>query len=466
MFARSFAGRSFSTFAFAIVAAAGVAHAQVQPVTPYYAVVSGDAGTLRSAPTSNAYSVATIPTGAVVIVDGETQGWTRVLYPAGLHAFVPATAGTVQGETVTLAAPEELFAASQLKGWGGSWKGLLDQPLPAGATLTLVEVVKDGEIALAYKVIAPNEARGYVGASSVRRATDTEVEAYRSKGNAIAALPATAAPVSTGGGTAQPTAIDLPAGYTQETRPVTIKRPEAPASTTTPNTVLPGANTTANTTTTPGSGTTPPGTQTTAVVETKAESLEKTFLRVWKEPVLSAEVDELIGEYERAIPQEALDTRKTAMNRRVEALKLRRDYRESLRRLEADRNVVDARQTELNQQLEEWASNRVYTIVGVLQPSTVYDGLRLPSMYRVVSVGGNSPRTLGYIRKTEGLDLDKHLGLIVGVIGDRTLDPSLQLNMISPVRVDPLRSPATLDVPMATRPSHTQPTTTQVDDTK
>ena len=97
MFARSLAGLPLVTIALV----AGAAHAQVTPVTPYYALISGDSATLRSAPTSNAYSVASIPQNAIVIVDGEASGWNRVLYPAGLHAFVPATAATVSGENPT-----------------------------------------------------------------------------------------------------------------------------------------------------------------------------------------------------------------------------------------------------------------------------------------------------------------------------------------------------------------------------
>ncbi|HEX2838249.1 MAG TPA: hypothetical protein VHN77_09010 [Phycisphaerales bacterium] len=456
MFARSLTGLPLVTIALV----AGAAHAQVTPVTPYYALVSGDSATLRSAPTSNAYSVASIPQNAIVIIDGEASGWNRVLYPAGLHAFVPATAATVSGETVTLARPDELFAASQLKGWGGSWKGLLDQPLPAGTTLGLVETIKEGDVAVAYKVIAPNEARGYVGASSLRKATDSEVESFKAKGNALAALPAMAAPVASNT-TSSPTSIDVPADQIVAPvggTPVTIKRETAE---------LPTPGNATNPTGTPANA--PGNTTTTAAApvktETRAESLERTFQKVWKEPVLSSEVDELIGEYERAISEETAQNRKTAMGQRLEALKLRRDYRESLRRLEAQKASVDSRQQELNKQLDEWASNRVYTIVGVLQPSTVYDGQRLPGMYRIVSVGGSAPKTLGYIKKGE-LDLDKYLGMIVGVIGDRTMDQSLQLNLINPVRVDPLRS--SLDTTVTATPAHTPASTvtTVPDDTK
>jgi hypothetical protein len=82
----------------------------------------------------------------------------------------------------------------------------------------------------------------------------------------------------------------------------------------------------------------------------------------------------------------------------------------------------------------------VYTIVGELRPSTVYDGKNLPLMYRVVSVGGTSPRTLGYLKPTKDVDVTKMINQVVGVIGEATMDRSLKLNIISPVKVDVLRS--------------------------
>jgi hypothetical protein len=61
-------------------------------------------------------------------------------------------------------------------------------------------------------------------------------------------------------------------------------------------------------------------------------------------------------------------------------------------------------------------------------------------MYRIVSVGGTSPRTLGYIRHSSELDLDRYIGQIIGVVGENQLDRSLQLNLINAVRIDPLRT--------------------------
>jgi hypothetical protein len=81
-------------------------------------------------------------------------------------------------------------------------------------------------------------------------------------------------------------------------------------------------------------------------------------------------------------------------------------------------------------------------------------------MYRVVSVGGSSPRTLGYVRKSSELDLDRYIGSVVGVIGEAQLDRSLMLNLITPVRVDPLRSADKLGIMPGVKNSETAPATT------
>ena len=43
----------------------------------------------------------------------------------------------------------------------------------------------------------------------------------------------------------------------------------------------------------------------------------------------------------------------------------------------------------------------------------------------------------------DNLDIQSKVGLIVGVIGEASIDPTLQLNIVSPVRVDPLKASTT-----------------------
>ncbi len=97
----------------------------------------------------------------------------------------------------------------------------------------------------------------------------------------------------------------------------------------------------------------------------------------------------------------------------------------------------------------------------MLMPSTVYDGNNLPLMYRIQSVGAVGQRTLGYLKPEGDLNVKDKVGLIVGVIGEASVDPVLQLNIVKPVRVDALRpSTGGTKLEVVTTPTTTTTTVT------
>lgn len=427
----------------ATLAGAPTVLAQVQSVQPYYAFVTQGETNLRCGPSQNFYSVQTLTTGVILVVDGESQGWSRVLYPVGSEAFVDAKDAKLDDKKVVLTKASQLRAINQTQGFGWSWKMLTESPLAENASLTFVDSVKEGEIVVGYKVVAPAEARGYVPSNRLRHATQSEVDQYWAAGKALPQLPnatiatAETAPKTDSGGIANTSDAMQNAG--------------AVAAGTNTSSIVADAET--NTITN--------------LSDPTPEQLERTFQKVWREPIASSEVDELIGQYEVALGKVAADQprRKAAIEQRIAALKVRRDYRDSLRKAEQGTQEVAQAEQQSQQQLDLAAAARVYNIVGSLQPSTVYNGERLPLMYRVVSVGGTSPRTLGYIRKTSDLDLDRYLGQIVGVVGENQLDRSLMLNLINAVRVDPLRATGNAITPA--QPNDTTPTNAQqIDPTK
>jgi len=85
-------------------------------------------------------------------------------------------------------------------------------------------------------------------------------------------------------------------------------------------------------------------------------------------------------------------------------------------------------------------------VVGRLTASVVYDGKRLPLLYRVQSIDEDSGRTLAYVVPAKGVDLSGSLGSIVGVAGVAHVDASSRLNIVTPQRVDKLRAGATAAV--------------------
>ncbi|MFA6043479.1 MAG: OmpH family outer membrane protein [Phycisphaerales bacterium] len=447
---------------------AAPALAQVQDVAPYYAVVQGKQA-LRSRDGERFYSVADLADKAVVIVDGEGKEWARVYYPAGLSAFVRAEDVTVEGSNATLAKPSKLKAANAASGYSGSYMSLFTGELAPGTVLKVMEPAKenDGPV-VGYRVAAPEGSKGYVEIRTLRRATDGEAAAARAKGS-VGALP------NSKPGDTKPTEAKGPETKPAETAVSGGDKPAAPAVdlTATPTTPAGDKPVEVVQKTDPNSpaGATPPATAPAATSTEEAatpsrvperkvsdlERLEPTFREVWKQPILNAEFDELLSEYERALADvPSTDARRRQqVQARIDALTLRQDFRNKLREQEDAKSKLDQNNVKLKTQLDEIAKSRYYTIIGQLQPSLVYNGRDLPQMYRVVSVGGTAPRTLGYLMKTDKFDLQKMVGMVVGVIGEAQLDRSLQLNIITPVQVDMLKS---VPVPaMATPPADSTP---------
>jgi hypothetical protein len=124
---------------------------------------------------------------------------------------------------------------------------------------------------------------------------------------------------------------------------------------------------------------------------------------------------------------------------------MRIELRDKMRKQAEARAAIEAGRGKVAEQLKIAEDGRVYTMIGQLQASTVYDGQKLPLMYRVVSVGGVSPRTLGYLKDSQEFALLGKVGAVIGVIGEAQLDRSLMLNVISPVRVDVLKPKSEAD---------------------
>lgn len=416
------------------------ASAQVQAVDPYWATVQSDKVPVRCYFTDTSYSVSELPRGFVVRVDAEGSLYARVAYPAKMTAFVQAEHGKVEGNVVKLTQASRLRAASTLAGFDGSWKALLDTPLAVGSELKFVENItnKEGAV-IAYRVQAPDAARGYIAMNAIRKATDAEAAAA---GNQVAPAPAKVEakkPDAPSGATTPPpattpttTTVAAPAPTTDLTQPT---QPTGQAPT---NPTVPATDVTASTP--QGGASTVNGTPSERKVGS-LEDLEATFQRVAKQPASEAEYDELMAEFQRTIDAQGpeMTGRKKQLTARREYLSIRRDYRDRVRAAEDAKRQLDANELQVRNSIAEIEKSRVYTIIGTLQPSTVYDGQRLPLMYRIQSVGGLSPRTLGYIKPDAKFDLDRKLGLVVGVIGNAEMDRELKLNIVTPVRVDVLR---------------------------
>lgn len=185
------------------------------------------------------------------------------------------------------------------------------------------------------------------------------------------------------------------------------------------------------------------------------EDLEQALVAARRLPreALDEALDELHAEFQRTLSAEqgkgqdekVLD----ALRRRVAWLDLRIETRDQRRALDAALAQASTSEQAFSSELRTWQAGRSYSMVGRLAPSAIYNGDRLPLMYRVQSIDPlTGPRTIGYLRPAQGERLDNRLGQIVGIIGSATDDDALSLRIIQPERVDVLDSSAFANAPI------------------
>lgn len=475
---------------------AGAAWAQTSPVEPYWAVITDDNTLMRSGfrDTVEYYPVAKLGKGVLVRIDGESKEWLQAEYPAEATAFVPfeAVSIDVNSATATLTKPSRLSAANINDGFKGSWRPLLASPLAIGTRLTLLEKNPvESTRGKAWVVAAPAEARGFVPTRSIRKLSVEEAASMlRAQGKEPAAglspmaktepTPAPA-PIPANDPNATPANVEAPSKVVDLRDPAVVPAKsgsepsfndqvvevkevntgefslpaQVDANSTQPDTrgllieVAPTAAATTKTepkTPSPAKadGKAPVASPTPATPRmNKYEGLESAFKAVGQQPVKDGEFSELIAEYEAAIAELPADRARlrTQLTQRLELLKIRADLQAQLRKIDEDRQAVSTERTVVEQRLADFEKARQYVVVGRLSASTIYDGVRLPLMYRVQAVGGASAgRTLAYMKPQDGVSADRFIGAIVGVVGQTNIEPTLKINIVTPIRIDPLEA--------------------------
>ena len=425
---------------------------QIKSVDAYYATVTKDNVPMKCADGGIFYAVAILKQGQVLRVDGEGPGWMRVEYLPGMKAYVKAAEVTPEagGKTIALSRPSRLMAAN-VQGTR-PWQFLLDSDLPAGTTFTVLETVKgtDGAVE-GYLVPAPAQARGYVKSDQLRRATPEETAAHA----------ATKAPADTGRTEA------AKAAATPETAPTTTpsNTDQTTAPTATPPT--PGATTPDGTPTQQtATNTTPAQPATPETPKLKAikdlETLRTMFNNAMQKVENEEEIKTVMAEFDRtttSLGDADEDQRlRQALASRKEALKLRLEVFETSKKIREASKAWNEKELQLQQYVNDVEKQAIYTIVGRIVPSTVYDGRRgMPLMYRVESADSSSTRTIGYVIPREGVDLLTVSGKVVGIVGESRMDEALRLNIVAARRVTVL-NPTTTPRPAAPTPSEDAPT--------
>lgn len=482
--------RPWSLAVSAIVAswlvAASPASAQVQDVEPHWVTVVSDHVNLRCGDGVVWYPVLQVDRGTTLRVDGKGFKWLRVAYPAKAVAFVRAEEAepTADGRSVRLTRPSRLIAANLHSGLDGSWKALLDRPLAPGAQLPLLGRVQDASGAVvAYRVRPPSEARAFISEDFVRPATQEEIA--RATGLAPDAAEKTQrAPTlakakrdaATGERTpprpAQPAAPPqaeqasqpvptIAAAPAQAAEPVTLEDVlsqygQTPAQRAAQKTTEQAAKQAAEEA---------PRAQRSAAAAPEAagrasvaapafdadrplptlQDLQEAFVQVMAQPVASAEIEPLIHEHERLLASLRGKPRQEAavahLQRQIALLRIKADLQRNMRRLEEAAERAALASSQIERKIASLESERLYPIRGRLVASALYDGKRLPLLYRLQSIDGPTPVTIAYVLPDHELDLAAKLGAVVGVEGEKTIDPDLGAPLIRPSRVEVLYRP-------------------------
>ncbi len=447
---------------------AQAASAQGRDVEPYFVTVTAEQAFLRSGDLRSYYPIATLKPGTVLRVTGESGNWLRVEYPRGLRALVRADHATldqVEG-IVTLSRSGALKALSDTRyGIDGSFRDVQGPETPATTRLKHHRTEQSSRGVVFYIVDAPQGAAGFIESAQARRSVPSEIQAYRAsleaedQGQALPEPP-----------TQQPTQapVEQEAPQAEEEDRPTVMEPMRIEGAGTPPATDPIQTNPAAPRTNPVQDS-PAGQPVEMEMRTEPEqpgdaldplpsleALSAAFDAVRRQGTLEAEVDELEAAFQRvlAATPDILENEsvRTWLQQRLSLLEIRKQLQKTLQDVaEAQAKLKEGNQ-ESDQAMARLRESAIYDYVGKLEKSAVYNGNRLPLMYRLVSVGDGAPRTLGYIEPTEGLDLDRKLGVLVGVSGGGSNRADLRLSTIDATSVVVLRSEESEKVQYATEP--------------
>ncbi|MGP1346431.1 MAG: hypothetical protein ACTS3F_07170 [Phycisphaerales bacterium] len=429
-----------------------------------YITVSGEQPvSLRCGSQDIWYAVVEVPPGTVLAGDQQLgTGWWSVAYPGGVPVVVPVE----EGRLVNPTGPVEITEPSTLKAFNmmepvreECYRRVLAEQLRPGARLRFIRTINDREGNVGgYLVHPPSEARLWIDGRSVRSATQAEVDGYMAAQRARQeeaeapqappeepvggqdapdeGSPAEMDPVSPGDGDAEG---DARAGESGDAEGAgSDERPTGAGG-------QAGAADTGDAVGEEGPDSEPEAPEATPAERAAARisALDIALQSTVRAPLETAEFDQLINRYQQAgrsldadsDPDGALAR---AIGERVALLELRSELQAAQRELLAIKESgteVDQRNQEL---LERARATRRYSVVGRLSTSTVYDGVALPRLLRIVSVEGDRGRTLAYLAPGEEQNFDLLLGRIVGVSAPPPAESNARVPILVPSAVDAL----------------------------
>jgi hypothetical protein len=418
---------------------------------PFIAVVTADNVYVRSAPSvQSSYPFGKLKRGDLVRVGEESFGWACVQTEgpafAQIYGVVPADSRVTvseDGTTLSVNAKSELRApniSTPDASLAASWKQIAR--LEPGATLSVVDRV-DSERDSVYRVRLPAVAEGWVNMNFLRKASQAEAAKFNaSTPEEVATMaaadmltqqvqPPAAAPVD--GGTA--------AGATDAAVPDIAGTNDAPIDATGTATgaapdevIVTGAAKASAPTPPPAPVKTPEQIAFERRRATMAD-LEGLYSTIRGQTKAEAELHALRGRYlELAMVASGDPEIVSRANGRAEQLRLEIEVQSRIIELERMKARVEGERDSIASVARAIEARSEYTVVGILNASLVYDGERLPLLYRIQDP--STGQTVAYVSAGPGFQLSTMLGNLLGVRGDKSYDEALRVDVVVPRTVD------------------------------
>ncbi len=416
-----------------------------------WCVLTGDNVYVRVAPdTQLGYPFAKLDKGAVVKVVERENGWARVVAEGpsfmGGTAYVLAdsrAALSQDGKSLTVTKQSPVLAPDILRANDPSsaWKVIAS--IKEGATVDVIDVQKVGGKQYV-RITLPTLAEGWVSETFLANATAGDVTAAINRATAGAAAAS---------------------GDAASTEPTTPATPDGA-------TAMDGATATDGSTATGGASAPTDGATTAAAEEGSAseetdprfqpkgpspeqlaretslqsfKDLEAIWISVREQPIETEELAALGARYELLIVEVAEQPSLLLQAKaRAEQIRIRTDLQDRILALASLRAEMTREQEEVKAVALAIEARSDFNVVGTLNASIVYDGERLPLLYRVQDASTGA--TVAYVQPQEGITADTlatMLGTLIGIKGDVSFDPSLGVNVVKPRAIEALTAKAT-----------------------
>jgi hypothetical protein len=408
---------------------------------PFYAMVKAKNTNVRTAASvEGGYPFFKVNEGDLVHVLYERFGWSRIVTdtPVFKKAFgyVVADSLKVDGNTATVIR-RAMFSAPNLMQENRpavSWEGL-DPALKVGATLELIERIPataSGD-PMKWKVRMPATQQAWINSVWLRKASTEEIAKAMPK----PVKPTEVASVTTENASTTTTPDTTPDTTADTTADTTTNTAAAPETTTndaetTTTTVATNESDEAETTKTPAES----NLTAEEVRAAKLATLDKAFRTMLKERIESAELELLQQQFMQfAADPEVTDVEKATALSRAEVLALKIEVQDNLARLREMKERTQIDTENINATRVAMDARAPYDVLGQLNASVVFAGEgTMPLLFRLQDRSGG--QTIAYIRPDERFDIAAMIGLYVGILGNTSYDETLQLNIITPRRID------------------------------